>query len=145
MTPELRDYVLSLPLDVRRELAKCYGPWWHLVGSLATALSADSGRDDPLEDLVTVTGSHRRACLPVSPIAIALHAAKLAGMDRGEWSGSELSGHSRCAVSSPVDPYSDANDIVAFGGGTDGTRDPTGHRAAIALLQKVMEAKDRES
>lgn len=136
MSPELREYVLSLPLDVRLELAKCEGPYWHLVGTLATVLSADSVRDDPLEDLVTVSGSHRRACLPVSPIAIALHAAKLLGAFEATITVDTGGGYTYAnTTASPSEgeevPYQFA----------DVESDPTGHRAVIGLLRKVMEAK----
>lgn len=137
MTPELRDYVLSLPLDVRRELDLCQGPKWFCSTLGRYGITTDETPRRPgLE--VADNADERTAYLPVSPIAIALHAAKLSGMDRGEMLVSERSGHSRCAVSSPVDPYSDAGDICAFGGGMEENRDPTGHRAAIALLMKVM-------
>lgn len=133
MSPELREFVLSLPLDVRRELAKVKEPGWYACRyptHFAQTLCEESG-----------TVADNDAFLPVSPIAIALHAAKLAGMDRAEFSVSELSGHSRCGVNGPVNPYSEQGDVIAFGGGTEDTRDPTGHRAAIALLQKVMDER----
>lgn len=138
MTPELREFVLALPLDVRQELAKCEGPFW-LAARYSTGnvhmLCRESGYAD-----------ERDAFLPVSPIAIALHAAKLSGRDGSHfvsvtvcpcfWSG--ISWAEFGGAQSPHDK-SDLRETHNFDG--DETKDPTGHRAAIALLQKVMAEK----
>lgn len=136
VSPELREFVLSLPLDVRQELAKCDGPGWRsigapLLGALVELCPQSPGSGDAVYDDVS---GNRRAWLPVSPIAIALHAARLLGADEAslviDFGGG---GYTYAkATSQPVDgepvPYQFA----------DVQSDPTGHRAAIALLQKVI-------
>ena len=126
MTPELREHVLSLPLDVRRELAKCEGPFW-LVARYSThdvhLLCREAGE-----------ATERDAYLPVSPIAIALHAAKLLGAFEATITVDTGGGFTYAnATTSPSEgeevPYQFA----------DVESDPTGHRAAIALLVKVMQ------
>lgn len=127
MNPELRDYVLSLPLDVRLELAKCDGPGWWAVGAPGLGALVELMAGPPRGEIVfdDVSGN-RRAWLPVSPIDIALHAATLG-----------LLGVVSVTVSE--DGCSRAESLGLFVLGTDGTTpDYTGHRAAIALLQKVM-------
>ena len=125
MTPALRDYILTLPLDVRRELIQCPGPAW-----LVTSESLSAYLFDEPPNIIADT----HACLPVSPIAIALHAAKLLGVFEATVTVDTGGGYTYAnATTSPSEgeevPYQFA----------DVESDPTGHRAAIALLVKVMQ------
>lgn len=128
VSPELREFVLTLPLDVRQELAKCEGPFW-LASRYSTGnvhvLCRESGYAD-----------ERDAWLPVSPIAIALHAAKLAGADTVALEMRD--GSMVLEIRFPMHPILRGKRLPV---GADDDNDPTGHRAAIALLQKVMAEK----
>ncbi len=149
VSPELREFVLSLPAEVRRELckAKCDAAY----GLTSTQGAWDVLRMSPDQVPLYLCAIEAPnppviAVVPVSPIAIALHAAGLSGRDGSHfvsvtvcpcfWSGiswAELGG-----AQSPRDK-SDLRETYNFDG--DETKDPTGHRAAIALLQKVMAEK----
>lgn len=132
MNPALRGYILSLPLDVRRELLKCDGPGWFVACSKMCLLSLEPPGD--VDD--DADPRWRSAWLPISPIAIVLHAAKLLGAFEATITVDTGGGYTYAnATTTPSEgeevPYQFA----------DVESDPTGHRAAIALLQKVMEAK----
>lgn len=140
MSPELREFVLSLPLDVRRELAKVKEPGWYACRyptHFAQTLCEESG-----------TVADNDAFLPVSPIAIALHAANLSG--RGGSHVVAVSVHpcygfasSTAYMGSNPSPRHKPDVQVNYEDTTDDdtAKDPTGHRAAIALLQKVMDER----
>lgn len=143
VSPELREFVLSLPLDVRQELAKCDGPAWSMASSekygTGLAACADTER-------AVVTDAHywgRTAWLPVSPIAIALHAAKLAGRDKSHFVAVTVApchdfGASGAELATGKSWRDKANVVAEYVSPDDTAKDPTGHRGAIALLQKVM-------
>lgn len=142
--------VLSLPLDVRRELckAKCDAAYGLTSTQGAWDLLRMSPDQVPLY-LCAIEAPNPPviAVVPVSPIAIALHAARLSGRD-GSHTVSlsvqpcfsfDCSGAYLVTGGSPRDK-SDVR--VEYEAPVDDTaKDPTGHRAAIALLQKVMAEK----
>lgn len=149
MSPDLREYVLSLPLDVRRELcrvpcdavyslASCSAEWGLLVMSpimVRTYLNCLEVEDATIF-----------AALPVSPIAIALHAAKLAGRLGSHWvnvsvapcHNFETSTAGLEARSFGRNDKPDVREVYEDKSEDDLGQDPTGHRAAIELLRKVM-------
>ncbi len=125
MTPELRDFVLGLPLAVRKKLGELGDEMgWSLVGLPGSAL-CEAAFKRPTE--IYDTPGNNRAWVPASPISIALHAAKLEG-------GSDFVG-----VYASLTGCSCAETLGVRVLGNDGlVRDPTGHRATIALLHKAM-------
>ena len=147
MSPELREFVLSLPLDVRRELAKCEGPAWYLASSDKFGGEGVCERADTVRAVVTDTHFWgRTAWLPVSPIAIALHAAKLSGRDGSHFVGVTVApcydfGGSGAELSTGRSWRDRANVLAEYMADDDTAKDPTGHRGAIALLQKVMDER----
>ena len=132
MNADLRDYVLTLPLDVRRELAKCDGPFW-LVARYST-------HDVHLLCREAGDATERDAYLPISPIAIALHAAKMSGRDGSHYVAVTIcpcfSFEASWAELGGAQSPRDKDDVRVTR--DDSVPDPTGHRAAIALLMKVM-------
>lgn len=139
MSPELREFVLSLPLGVRQELAKCEGPAWSMASSekYGTGLAACADTERAI-----VTDAHywgRTAWLPVSPIAIALHAAKLGNYDTAQVRVPRRTGKTWAWVT--VDPDPSAEWLGDRWTEADAESDLTGHRAAIALLRKVMDER----
>lgn len=132
MTPELRDFVLALPLAVRQEIGKIDGLfWWCLTGLPGDAL-CEVALGSPVG--VYDTPGNNRACMPASAKDVASHAASLLG----------AAGHS-------IETFADRTTATAWFRAADvepggrlavsdsSASDPTGHRAAIGLLMKVME------
>lgn len=152
MTPELRDYILTLPLDVRQALASIDEPCWYVSGyedKRAPAACEVQAHPSAITDFGRPTFGHVAAYVPISPVAIALHAARLSGRD-----GTHLvavSVHpcfdfgSSCAyAASNPSPRHKSDVQVNYEDMTDddSAKDHTGHRAAIALLMKVMQCAD---
>lgn len=148
MSPELREFVLSLPVDVRKELCRvkcdaCYVVWTANTGWDFLRMTPDQS---PLyASAVEAPSATVMAVVPVSPIAIALHAAKLSRRDGTHVVAVSVHpcydfASSTAYTASNPSPRHKPDVQVNYEDMTDDdtAKDPTGHRAAIALLQKVM-------
>jgi hypothetical protein len=138
---DLRDYILSLPIDVRQALASIDEPCWYVSGYEDKRIFAASevlAHPSAITDYGRPTFGHVAAYVPISPVAIALHAAKLGNFDTAQIRVSRHTSRTWSWVT--TDPDLSVEWIGDRWAEVDAENDPTGHRAAIALLQKVMES-----
>ena len=134
--------MLSLSLEMRRELcAISHGYEWRALNRRNVPWAG--WRFQEIAPDLDAVCAGLKLWLPVSPIAIALHAAKLAGRDKSHFVAVTVApchdfGASGAELATGKSWRDKANVVAEYVSPDDTAKDPTGHRAAIALLQKVM-------
>ena len=163
---KLTEWVHELPLNVRRELCNIDVPGYmfafmekttkhdgvmnrrlHYSTVLAdlpdgvSEGSAESFVHDENDSMIAVM---THTWLPISPVEIVKHAAKISGRQKTHVAGVNVMPVfdfciSQASLTIPGSHFKDKPDVVELLQFDDDETDPTGHKVAIKLLQRVLD------